>query len=70
MLTRFLDWYLTTDDPSITAIKTFVRANGVCALLQLVRGIAALPRQSARLLRWTWIMLTHPAPAWPCCAAR
>ena len=68
MLTRFLDWYFTTDDPSITAIRTFVRGNAVLrltarAFLQLVRSIIELPRRIARLLRWTWFLVTHPRSA-------
>ena len=68
MLTRFLDWYFTTDDPNIAAIRRFVRENAALrrtarALLGLVRGIVAFPRRIVRSLRLTLFAVTHPRSA-------
>jgi hypothetical protein len=65
VLTRFLDWYFSTDDPHITVIRTLVRQNAALrftarALLGAVRGIAAFPRRIVRSLRLTLFAVTHP----------
>jgi hypothetical protein len=62
MLVRLLDWYFTTDDPKIAAIRTFVRRHAAFrfaarAALMLARGILGLPRWC---LRSTWRLVTNP----------
>jgi len=58
MLARVLDWYFTTDDPKIAAVRTFVRRNSALRFaarvaLKSVRGILGLPRL-------TWRLVTDP----------
>jgi glycosyltransferase involved in cell wall biosynthesis len=66
MLTRFLDWYFTTDDPSVTALRTFVRENAGLRLtaragLRFVRYSIAF---AWRCVWYAWLAVIHPRGAW------